>query len=62
MKNSIFWAIFCTIIAITLFICVIYGGSTAKGYKTSQYALIGAIVMSIVAIYWIRKAVKHIFS
>jgi hypothetical protein len=62
MRNAIFWAIFYTIIAATLFICVIYGSSTSSGYKTSQLALIGAIIMSGVALYWIRKAVKHIFS
>lgn len=62
MKKAIFWAIFYTIIAATLFICVIYGSSTPVGYKTSQLALIGAIIVSGVAIYWIRKAFKHIFS
>lgn len=62
MKNAIFWAIFYTIIAAALFICVIYGSSTSQGYKTAQLALIGAIIISVVAIYWIRKAFKHIFS
>lgn len=62
MKNSIFWAIFYTIIAATLFICVIFGNpSTSSGYKTAEYALIAAIVVSILAIYWVRKAIKHIF-
>jgi hypothetical protein len=62
MKKAIFWAIFYTVIAIALFICIIYWPLTSVEYKTSQFLIVVAVVDSGFAIYWINKAVKHIFS
>lgn len=61
-KKAISWSIFYTLIAAALFLSVIYGTSISKGYRTTEFALIAAIVISVIDLYWIRKAFKHIFN
>jgi hypothetical protein len=58
MKNRGFWAMFYTVIALGLFVCVIYWPYTSTGYKTSQFLILGAVIASGFAIYSIGKALK----
>ncbi len=58
MRDSLFWSIFYTIIAATLYICVIFD-PIPNGYKTTEYALGIAIIISLVDIYYIRRTIKR---